>query len=88
MRKTLKALRIRVARVYREVARQIAQLPERAQAKAKHLLHRVERILTQQPRDKRKLYALHAPEVECIANGRCQGSCRKKYDAQAASFSG
>lgn len=72
MRKTLKALRIRVARVYREFARQIAQLPERAQAKAKHLLHRVERILTQQPRDKRKLYALHAPEVECIAKGKAR----------------
>ena len=72
MRKTLKALRTRVARVYREVTRQIGQLPERAQAKAKSLLQRVGRILTQQPRDKRKLYALHAPEVECISKGKAR----------------
>ena len=72
MRKVLKALRIRVARVYREVARQIAPLPEQAQTKAKHLLHRVARILTQQPRDKGKLYALHAPEVECISKGKAR----------------
>ena len=72
MRKMLKALRVRMARVYREVTRQLAQLPEQAQAKAKHLLHRVGRILTQQPRDKRKLYALHAPEVECISKGKAR----------------
>ncbi|MDB5745141.1 MAG: transposase, family [Polaromonas sp.] len=72
MRKTLKALRIRVARVYREVTRKLAQLPEQAQTKAKNLLHRVGRILTQQSRDKCKLYALHAPEVECIAKGKAR----------------
>ena len=70
MRKVLKALRIRVARVYREVTRKLAQLPAQAQAKAKSLLHRVGRILTQKTRDKNKLYALHAPEVECISKGK------------------
>jgi len=39
-------------------------------SKAKNLLHRVDRILTQQPKDKLKLYALHAPEVECISKGK------------------
>ena len=29
-----------------------------------------QRILTQQTKDKDKLYALHAPEVECIAKGK------------------
>ena len=77
MRKALKALRIRVGRVYREVTRKIGQLPERAQAKAKHLLHRVGRILRQQPRDKRKLYALHAPEVECISKGKATSLASK-----------
>jgi IS5 family transposase len=72
MRKALKALRIRVARVYREVTRKLAQLPEQAQLKANNLLHRVGRILTQQRRDKNKLYALHAPEVECIAKGKAR----------------
>lgn len=72
MRKALKALRIRVARVYREITRKLAQLPEQAQLKAKNLLHRVGRILTQKTRDKNKLYALHAPEVECIAKGKAR----------------
>ena len=46
MRKMLKALRIRVGRVYREVTRKLAQLPAQAQTKAKNLLHRVGRTLT------------------------------------------
>ena len=40
------------------------------------LLERAERIRTQQPKDKNKLYALHAPEVECIAKGKA----RKPYE--------
>jgi IS5 family transposase len=39
-------------------------------------LERAERIRTQQRHDKRKLYALHAPEVECIAKGKA----RKPYE--------
>ena len=72
MRKALKALRIRVGRVYREVTRKLYELPEQARPKARELLHRVGRILTQQPRDKRKLYALHAPEAECISKGKAR----------------
>lgn len=30
------------------------------------------RILSQKPRDKGKLYALHAPEVECISKGKAR----------------
>jgi len=40
------------------------------------LLERAERIRTQQPKDKDKLYALHAPEVECIGKGKA----RKPYE--------
>ena len=47
MRKMLKALRVRVARVYREVMRKLGQLPEQTQSKARDLLHRVGRILNQ-----------------------------------------
>ena len=36
----------------------------------KTLLERAERIRTQQRNDKNKLYALHAPEVECIGKGK------------------
>jgi IS5 family transposase len=72
MRKAIKALRIRVGRVYREVTRKLAQLPDKVRSKAQDLLHRVSRILTQQTRDKRKLYALHAPEAECISKGKAR----------------
>ena len=30
----------------------------------------IARLLAQKPDDKRKLYALHAPEVECIGKGK------------------
>jgi transposase, IS5 family len=39
-------------------------------------LNRVERVLAQQRTDKNKLYALHAPEVACIAKGKAH----KKYE--------
>ena len=40
------------------------------------LLERAERIRTQQRNSKNKLYALHAPEVECIGKGKA----RKPYE--------
>ena len=40
------------------------------------LLERAERIRTQKRSDKNKLYALHAPEVECIGKGKA----RKPYE--------
>ena len=36
------------------------------------LLERAERIRSQKPKDKNKLYALHAPEVECIGKGKAR----------------
>jgi IS5 family transposase len=39
-------------------------------------LERAERVRTQQRKDKNKLYALHAPEVECIGKGKA----RKPYE--------
>lgn len=72
MRKAVKALKTRVGRVHREVERKLEQLPDSARPKAKDLLHRVRRILTQQTKDKNKLYALHAPEVECISKGKAR----------------
>ena len=35
-------------------------------------LERAERIRRQQPKDKNKLYAMHAPEVECISKGKAR----------------
>lgn len=39
------------------------------------MLARTARVLTQKQKDKNKLYALHAPEVECLAKGKA----RKPY---------
>ena len=39
------------------------------------LLQRAERIRTQQRNTKNKLYALHAPEVECISKGKARNPC-------------
>jgi transposase, IS5 family len=47
-----------------------------AQVALKTWLERAERIRTQQRHDKNKLYALHAPEVECIGKGKA----RKPYE--------
>ena len=40
------------------------------------LLERADRIRTQKRTDKNKLYALHAPEVECISKGKA----RNRYE--------
>jgi IS5 family transposase len=72
IRKSIKTLRTRAWRVHREVRRKLEQLPQGEQAKAQDLLGRVQRILTQKSKDKNKLYALHAREVECIAKGKAR----------------
>ncbi len=72
MRKAVRTLRTRVGRVHREVARQLHVLPEGAKAKVQDLLQRTGRILAQRTKDKNKLYALHAPEVECISKGKAR----------------
>ena len=70
MRAALRMLRSRVGRVHREVARQVEHLCEPARTRLCELLARTGRILAQRPKDKHKLYALHAPEVECISKGK------------------
>ena len=40
----------------------------------KTLLERAESVRTQQRFDKNKLYALHAPEVECVGKGKARRS--------------
>ncbi|VDY10180.1 conserved protein of unknown function [Thiomonas sp. Sup16B3] len=72
MHKALRTLRGRVGRVHREIERKADELPKGMQDKAKDLLARAGRILTQKTKDKNKLYALHAPEVECISKGKAR----------------
>jgi IS5 family transposase len=75
MRREVKRLKTYLGRVYRDVGRKIAGDGER-QARFARLLGLVERLLAQQPKDKNKLYSLHAPEVVCIAKGKAH----KRYE--------
>lgn len=76
MRKALRTLRSRVGRVMRDVERQIAQVADSSRIALQELIARTKRVLSQKPKDKNKLYALHAPEVECLA----KGNARKPYE--------
>lgn len=71
MHKSLRSLKVRVGRVYRQVNQHQAQ-SEQACPELAQLLSRVGRLLAQKPKDKNKLYALHAPEVECISKGKAR----------------
>jgi IS5 family transposase len=65
-RRETKRLRLCLGRVIRDIQR---KCPEPA-AQLKLLLERSQRIFKQQRHDTRKLYSVHAPEVECIAKGK------------------
>ena len=74
-RREIKRLKTYLGRVFRDVRRKLEARPEVA-APFAEALPRVERLLAQQRHDKNKLYALHAPEVACIAKGKAH----KKYE--------
>jgi IS5 family transposase len=79
LKKTVKRQRTLLGIVLREVRRKLASVVPQSPASLARLnllLERAERIRTQQPKDKNKLYALHAPEVECIGKGKA----RKPYE--------
>jgi IS5 family transposase len=65
-------LRTYLGRVIRDVERKVSDLPQALQA----LLDLAKRIHGQQPKDKGKLYSVHAPETECIAKGKVH----KRYE--------
>lgn len=71
MRRELKRLRTFLGRVLRDISRKIAGNVELEKTFAR-LLGLVERLLQQKPKDKNKLYSLHAPEVVCIAKGKAR----------------
>ena len=72
MHATLKKLCTLVGRVWRDIDRKLDCHNGEQQAKAAAILARVKRLLEQKPKDKNKLYSLHAPEVECIAKGKAR----------------
>ena len=64
----------------RRLLREVCLAPEPSDPKAISdplmWIEWAERIRTQQRHDKNKLYALHAPDVECIGKGKA----RKPYE--------
>ena len=78
LRRVLKRQRTLLGIVLREIQRKLGTASGSAVARAQldTLMGRAERIRTQRPKDKNKLYALHAPEVECIGKGKA----RKPYE--------
>ena len=87
LKKGLKRQRTLLGIVMRDVRRKLAVrlVPSTTNTEAANALtltamntwlERAERIRTQKTKDKNKLYALHAPEVECISKGKA----RKPYE--------
>ncbi len=71
-RRALKFLRIRLGRVIRDLYRKTAGDPA-LEAKFAKLLSLAVRVRDQDQRRRgRKVYALHAPEVECIGKGKAR----------------
>lgn len=73
LRRVLKRQRTVLGIVLREVQCKIATATTESGAtlhRLKTIMERAERIRTQRPKDKGKLYAMHAPEVECIGKVR------------------
>ena len=68
--RSLRTLRTYLGRTIRDISRQIAG-EEDLQAIFKRELHLAGRVLEQKQRQRgRKVYSLHAPEVECIGKGK------------------
>lgn len=75
-RRTTSKLKTVLGRVYRDIERRLADQPASVQAAFAEPMAVTKRLLAQQRHDKKKLYALHAPEVECIAKGKAH----KRYE--------
>jgi IS5 family transposase len=75
LRRETRRLKTWLGRVVRDIERKIADQSDHQAAFANEL-QLAHRLLKQQRHDKRKLYSLHAPEVECISKGKV----RKPYE--------
>jgi IS5 family transposase len=75
MRRQVRKLRTYLGRVVRDIERKIADCAGQ-QAVFADELALAKRLLTQKKTDSKKLYSLHAPEVECISKGKAH----KRYE--------
>lgn len=77
MHKALRRLKGYTGRVLRDIERQLGKVPEGAlKARLVEMIALVNRLLAQKPKDKKKLYSLHEPEVDCISKGKAH----KRYE--------
>lgn len=67
----LRGMRTFAGRLWRDITRKAGAEAER-DPRIALVLDRVGRLLAQKPQDRDKLYALHAPEVECIGKGKAR----------------
>ncbi|HEX8896269.1 MAG TPA: IS5 family transposase, partial [Terriglobales bacterium] len=72
LRRVLKRQRTVLGRLLRDIERKLPEAADERQAQLRVWLERAWRICRQRPKDKNKLYALHAPEVECIGKGKAR----------------
>ena len=72
MRGAIKRQRTILGRLIRDIERKLSTVSEAGQAALRVWLERATRLMTQKVKDKNKLYALHAPEVECISKGKAR----------------
>jgi len=77
MRKALRRLKGYTGRVLRDIERQMDKVSERPlKLKLQELAALVNRLLAQKTKDRRKLYSLHEPAVDCISKGKAH----KRYE--------
>ena len=77
MRKALRRLKGYAGRVLRDIERQLDKIPEGVlKARLVEMIALVTRLLAQKPKDKKKLYSLHEPAVDCISKGKAH----KRYE--------
>ncbi|CAG2160752.1 IS5 family transposase [Cupriavidus numazuensis] len=72
LRRVLKRQRTVLGRVLRDIERKMTALPQAQQQALRPRIENARRLRDQRPKDKNKLYALHAPEVECISKGKAR----------------
>lgn len=72
LRRVLKRQRTILGRLLRDIERKMPGAAPESQTSLQLWLERAWRICRQRPKDKGKLYALHAPEVECISKGKAR----------------
>ncbi|WP_071675903.1 IS5 family transposase [Nioella nitratireducens] len=77
MRKALRRLKGYTGRVLRDIERQMDKVAEGPlKLRLQDLVALVTRLLAQKPKDRKKLYSLHEPAVDCISKGKAH----KRYE--------